>query len=143
MGTSNLSTRIEGFRYKNVTIDCDSKLEAAAVIYLVDHLGADSVERCHSIINYYDQDGGHHRFLPDFYIRIGNDRFIAEVKQVYRKASSINNYNRFFAEKRQALNEFANCKKMSSLWIDFDTAAELKKIYKDFLRGAIVYPHIG
>jgi hypothetical protein len=133
-GTSNFSTRIPGFCYKNITIDCDSKLEAAAVQYLIDVKSASHIERCESIVNFYDKHGKHHRFLPDFFVRIDYKSYIVEVKQVYRKSSYIGDYNQYFEEKKKALLKFCDEKNLEMLWLDFDYDKLFEKMYRKFLK---------
>lgn len=133
-GTNNISARVPSFTYKHTTIDCDSKLEAAAVKYLIDVMNASSIDRCTSIVNYKDPEGKSRRFLPDFFVRIEDKSYIVEVKQVYRKASSVNLYNRFFSEKQDALRNFCTEKHLGYIWLDFDFDKAFEKIYKKTLR---------
>lgn len=130
----NFSLKQYGFTHEGITIDCDSKLETAGVKYLVDVMGATSIERCRSILNYKDPEGNTHRFLPDFYARIGDERYIVEVKQVWKKSAKINKYNRYFDEKRNALKDFAAAKGLKSLWLDFDYDPHFEKIYQKVLK---------
>lgn len=135
-GTTNFSTRVNQYTYKHVTIDCDSKLEAAGVNYLIDYAGASHIERCTSIINFKDRDGVNHKFLPDFFVIINDEKYIVEVKQVYKKSTQINNYNRFFIEKRVALENFCMIKNLKSMWLDFDYDPRFGKLYKKFLQAS-------
>lgn len=66
-GNGNFSTKVGLFEYKGFAVECDSKLEAAAVVYLVDRCGAKRVERFRSILTFRDTDGHVHRFNPDFF----------------------------------------------------------------------------
>jgi hypothetical protein len=128
-GTTNFAIRVPGFQYKHVTIDCDSRLETAAVEYLVEYLGADSIERIKSILTYKDDDGVTRRYNPDFYVRIGDRRLIVEVKQTPAKSSRHNSYNRFFPQKKQALDDFARSRGFESMWLDFEFDQRFRKIY--------------
>jgi hypothetical protein len=126
----NFSLKQPGFTYKGVTVDCDSKLETAAVMYLIDVMGATSITRGTAILHYYDQQGGHHRFLPDFYVRTEDDRWMVEVKQVQSQSPKLGKYNRYFAEKREALIDFCERKGLQPLWLDFDHDPRFQKIYR-------------
>lgn len=129
----NFSLKQPGFTYAGITIDCDSKLECAAVIYLVEVLGAIDIVRGTSILHYYDADGGHHRFLPDFYVRTENDRWLVEVKQVQKQSPKINLYNRYLPEKKQALADFCEQKALKSMWLDFDFDPRFRRIYRKLI----------
>jgi hypothetical protein len=119
-----------------VIVSCDSKLEAAGVIFLVDHMGASKIDRCTSIINFKDDLNINHKFNPDFYVTTSDDRrIIVEVKQVWRQSPNINKYNRFFEEKREALINFSSSKGLESLWLDFDYDPAFQKIYRKLLKS--------
>lgn len=127
----NFSTLRETFSYKNTTIEVDSNLEKAGIIYLTDQLGAKHIERFISILNFWE-DESHRTFNPDFICKIGNDTCIVEVKQKWNTTSS-HPYNRTIPLKQQALEKFCKDKGYRMLWLDFNTAPELKPIYKQIL----------
>lgn len=111
-----------------MTINLDSKLEASAIIYLVDFLGATKISRFKSILHFSDSDNINHRFNPDFFCIIENIPTVVEVKQIYRKSPSVNNYNKFLHEKEQALKEFCDKRNYSYIWLTPENS-DLKKIY--------------
>lgn len=86
-GTSNPMSKQEPFSYKFVNnIMCDSNLEKAAIIYLVDVFMADNIKRFKSLLSYYDGDINR-RFNPDFYVTKDELVYIVEVKMNYSKLS--------------------------------------------------------
>lgn len=128
--SKNFSSKIPGFSYNDIVVDCDSKLEAAAVIYLVDHCGAIDIERCTSILHYTGDDGVARRFLPDFYVRTATSRVLVEVKSVYKKELTVNDYNQNFGPKRKSLVDFGNNKGLETMWLDTDFDPRFKTIYR-------------
>lgn len=133
-GTTNFAIRVAGFTYKNITIDCDSRLETAAVVYLVDVVGATSIERVRSILTYKDDDGMTRRYNPDFYVRVGGDRLVVEVKQTPARSSRQNSYNRFFPQKKKALEDFATARGMRYMWLDFEYDKRFKTLYQRMIK---------
>ena len=127
----NFSTKIYNFNYKHITVDCDSILEAAAIIYLVDFKNAIHIERCKSILNYYDENNGkNRRFLPDFFVKTLNGITVVEVKSFYKKEMVINDYNKNFSPKKKALSDFCKLRNFEELWLDTNYDINFKKIYR-------------
>lgn len=129
--SGTFSTKRETFEYKGTTIDVDSNLEKAGIVYLIDELGATNIERYVNILNYWEGDT-HRTFNPDFICNIKNETCIIEIKQLWLK-NSLHPYNRTIPLKRDALQKFCSDKKYHMLWIDFETTPLLKKIYKNIL----------
>lgn len=124
----SFSTKRTTFTYKHVTVETDSMLEQAAVMYLVDYKHIDSIERFRSLVCY--KEGTKTRtFNPDFWCRKGNKRFVAEVKMKWSKTST-HKYNRTIPQKKKALVEFCSVKGYTPFWIDFETTPELRSIYE-------------
>lgn len=132
-GTNNLGTKLI-FEYNNFKINCDSKLEAAAIIYLFEVLKASHIERFNSILSFKDAENCTHKFNPDFFTIINNTPTIVEVKQLWKNSLKINNYNRYFLEKKEAIKFFATQKGYNWLWLDFDYDIKLKQIYRKLLK---------
>lgn len=128
----NFSTPREDFIYKDINIEVDSNLEKAAIVYLIDSMNAESIERFKNILQY--NDGIKKRtFNPDFICSINEQTYIIEVKQKWT-SSSIHKYNVNIPHKRKALEEFCLKKNFKLLWMDFDSIPELRPIYKRILK---------
>lgn len=129
-GTTNFSTKQQPFSYKFVkNIKCDSKLEIAAIVYLVDIFKSDSIERFRSILNFWEDDM-HRTFNPDFYVRKDNKRYIIEVKMKWSKNSD-HDYNRTIHLKRKALKKYCDRYSYNMMWLDFDYDKKFMKIYRN------------
>lgn len=126
------STLRETFTYKNISIEVDSNLEKAGIIYLLDVLNAKKIERYKNLINYWENEA-HRTFNPDFICEIDNKIHLVEVKQKWIKNTE-HPYNRTIPFKREALEKFCTEKGYKMLWLDFDSAPKMKDIYKQFLR---------
>jgi hypothetical protein len=127
----NFSTKRESFTYKNLTIEVDSNLEKAGIVYLIDVLKATNIERFNNILNYWE-GVAHKTFNPDFICTVDDKTHIIEVKQKWIKTSD-HPYNKNIPLKYEALKKFCEEKNYNMLWIDFETTPELKKIYKEIL----------
>lgn len=127
----NFCTPRESFSYKDLSIEVDSNLEKAAIVYLYDNLSAKRIERYNSILNYWEGEA-HRTFNPDFICQINNETCIIEVKQRWNKISN-HKYNRTIPLKYLALKKFCEEKKYRMIWIDFNSVPELKKIYNSIL----------
>lgn len=128
----NFCTKRETFNYKNITIEVDSNLEKAGIIYLIDNLKASRIERFENILNYWEGDA-HRTFNPDFICNIDKKTCIVEIKQPWNK-QSMHSYNRNIPLKYKALEKFCLHKNYNMLWLDFNTTPELKEIYKKILK---------
>lgn len=137
LGTGNFKTKQEKFSYKQVeNIACDSKLEKAAIIWLVDYFHADSIEKFRNILNFHE-NGVHRTFNPDFYVKKNNEIYIVEVKMKWI-ATSNHPYNRTIPLKRNALNEFCTRNNYNMIWLDFDHDISFQHIYKNLNKYTIV-----
>jgi hypothetical protein len=127
------STKRRSFSYKGVTLDCDSRLEEAAIIYLLDVEKVATVERYHNILNYWK--GGYHRtFNPDFWAIKDNHPIIVEVKMRWN-SNVQHTYNASIPYKKQALQSYAEKRGYSFIWLDFDYDKEFENIYRRHLSG--------
>lgn len=128
----NFATTRESFTYKDVTINVDSKLEKAGIVYLIDILKATRIERFINILNYWEGDI-HRTYNPDFICQLETgESCIVEVKQRWT-AKSNHSYNRTIPFKKIALEKFCKDHNMLMLWMDFDTCPQLINIYKKIL----------
>lgn len=126
------STPREIFSYKHTTIDVDSNLEKAGIVYLIDVLEATRIERFYNILNFWEGES-HRTFNPDFICRLKNNRTaLVEVKQKWI-ATSNHNYNRTIPLKKKALEEYCKNCDYEMIWLDFDSTPEMNKIYKQIL----------
>jgi hypothetical protein len=128
------STQRRLFEYKGVTVECDSFLEEAGVVYLVDVLGAKCISRYENILNFYEGEA-HRTFNPDFWV-IGADNtpIIVEVKMLWLEGNS-HSYNRNIPLKKIALKRFCDSKGFGFIWLDFDYDLEFKRIYRAHLKA--------
>ena len=130
-GTFSTERRL--FTYKHITIECDSRLEEAGIIYLVDILEATKIERYRNLLNFYEGDV-HRTFNPDFWVEKNSEAFIVEVKMLWTEKSD-HPYNRTMPLKKIVLENFAKSKGITSIWLDFDYDEAFKKIYRDHLKS--------
>jgi hypothetical protein len=120
------------FEYEDLSIECDSALEEAGVIYLKDIFKADSVERYKNLINYHE--GNLHRtYNPDFWVIKNKQVYLVEVKMKWT-SNSTHFYNRTIPIKREALERFCQDKGYTAIWLDFDYAPEFYSIYQKHLK---------
>lgn len=133
----SFSTLRETFNYKGVRVDVDSNLEKAGIVYLIDILNAEQIDRFTNILNYWEGES-HRTFNPDFICRIDGQACIVEVKQTWITTSN-HTYNRTIPYKQTALENFCNDKNYRMIWLDFTTAPELKSIYKRLLTERKAY----
>jgi len=132
-GTNNFKTKCSTFNYKNViNFQCDSRLEQAAIIYLIDCFKADKIEKFKSIIN-FKEDTQNRRFNPDFFVIKDDKVFIVEVKMTWIKNSK-HNYNRTIPLKKEALSIFCRNKGYEMIWLDFNYDKKFKEIYKNITK---------
>lgn len=126
------STLREIFTYKSTTIDVDSNLEKAGVVYLTDVLEVTRIERFYNILNFWEGES-HRTFNPDFICRLKNGRTaLVEIKQKWIEHSN-HNYNRTIPLKKKALEDYCRACDYDMLWLDFDSASEMKQIYRKIL----------
>lgn len=123
-------TKKDLFQYKGLSIETDSKLEKASIIYLKDYFNADKIERFKSIIN-FKIDNVNHCYNPDFYVVKNNKIYIVEVKMKW--SNSEHTYYKTLLAKKEALSNYCKEKEFEMIWLDFDYDKKLKEIYKQFL----------
>lgn len=126
------STKRDIFTYKNITINVDSILEKAGIIYLTDVLNATRIERFNNIINYRDGDK-HRTYNPDLICYINNKTTIVEVKQIWQ-GDQEHEYARLIPLKREALKAFCDSRNFDMLWLDFNAAPDMRAIYRSLLK---------
>ncbi len=132
-GTNNFSTKREIFNYKHIkNISCDSKLEKAGIIYLIDIFKADKIERFKNILNFWENEK-HRTFNPDLVVIKNNKIYIAEIKMKWIGTSN-HTYNRTIPLKKEALRKFCENKNYEMIWLDFDYDDKFKLIYKNLLK---------
>lgn len=133
-GTDNFKTKQESFTYKHIkNIMCDSKLEMAGIIYLVDIVKADEIENFNNILNFWEGEA-HRTYNPDFYVRKNNKRIICEVKMPWSKQSD-HIYNRTIPLKKQVLKKYCDEKGFEMMWLDYDYDPRFKQIYNRLIKN--------
>lgn len=136
-GTNNFSTKQEIFSYKYIkNIKCDSKLEKAAIIYLVDYFKAEKIERYKNLIN-FNHNNKKRTFNPDFFVIKNNQIYIIEVKMKWSKTSK-HIYNYSIKEKKKALNKFCKKSNYKMIWLDFDYDKKFLEIYNNVGKAEVV-----
>ena len=109
-GTSNISSKYI-LSYKGLDYRCDSKLEIAGIIFMIEHLGFKQIKRFKSILSFKDDEGKNHRYNPDFICYSSDDvTTIVEIKQDITKTSSgdvFDVYKAFLDKKKETLRIFA------------------------------------
>lgn len=122
------------FSYKEFSIECDSKLEEAAVIYIVDNFKCSSLSRFVNLINY--REGNKHRtFNPDFWAILSNTPTIIEVKMKW-KENSQNHYGRTIPLKKEALQDFCSNRGLGFMWLDTSNK-QFVEVYRKHLRACL------
>lgn len=136
-GTTNFNTKQQDFSYKIVNnIMVDSKLEMAAIIYLVDIFKADKIERYRNILFFRDENDKTRRFNPDFYVKKEGSIYIVEVKQKWNKDSN-HIYYKYMKHKKQAIIDYCSRRNYNYIWLDSDYDCKFNKLYYSVLRGDI------
>lgn len=118
--------------YNGIEYRCDSKLEAASIIWLFEHFNALKISRCEDIIEYYDDNFKKHRYNPDFDVNLENEDYIVEVKQTKEKMSKSSlwkNYHETLEIKQKVLKDYASDNNKKSLWLTPKYDIELARIY--------------
>lgn len=136
---NNFSTRVSNFTYRGTTINCDSKLECAAVIYLTEIKQATQIEKFRGILSFKDEVNRTRKFNPDIICMINGKTTIVEVKQVWNTTCNINSYNKYFNEKKASLEKYCCRNNYDSIWLDFNYDNKLKEIYRKFGTGTLEF----
>ena len=127
--------------YNNNKYNCDSKLEAASIVWLFDYFNALKITRCEDVIEYRDGKSKKHRYNPDFNVELKDEKYIVEVKQIKEKvskSSSWKNYHDNLFIKQNILIEYATKNNKKSLWLTPSYHVELARIY----RKMILFPNL-
>lgn len=133
-GTNNFHTKRGKFTYKNaVDIECDSNLEKAAIVYMIDILNVEKIERYRNVINFWMGDF-HKIFNPDFISWKNGQTYIVEAKMKW-SSTSIHPYNFTIPCKKEALAKFCEEKGYQMIWLDFSYDVRFRRIYKDVRKG--------
>lgn len=131
-GGSNFSTKWN-LNYNNNEYKCDSLLEAAAIIWLINSMGASQINRSEIVLEFIASDNKVHRYNPDFLARIGEDIYIIEVKQDWDKTTKTNDWHRyslFWDEKKKVLADYASEQGYKWLWLNPNYNKDFKKLYR-------------
>lgn len=142
-GTSNTSSRYV-LTYNGVEYRCDSKLEIASVIFMIEKMGIKQIERFTSILNFKDKNNRTHRYNPDFICKSNGKTMIIEVKQDDEKITddeSFENYKKFLKEKKEILKIYAEDKGYKWLWLTPSYDIELRRIYRSIISGKNSYTY--
>lgn len=140
-GTSNTSSRYV-LTYNGIEYRCDSKLEIASVIFMIEKMGIKQIERFTSILNFKDKNNRTHRYNPDFICKSDGKTMIIEVKQDDEKITddeSFENYKKFLKEKKETLKTYAEYKGYKWLWLTPSYDIELRRIYRSIISGKNSY----
>lgn len=140
-GGSNFSTKWE-LNYRDKLYKCDSLLEAAAIIWLIDNLNADNIERAQIILEFVASDNKTHRYNPDFLAKIGDETYIIEVKQDWDKTTKTNDWHRyslFWEEKKKVLADYADENGYKWMWLNPNYDIEFRKLYRKIQRDKKLY----
>lgn len=131
-GGSNFSTKWN-LNYNNIDYRCDSLLEAAAIIWLINSMGASQINRSDLILEFIASDNKTHRYNPDFLAKIGEDTYIIEVKQDWNKTTKTNDWHRyslFWDEKKKVLADYASEQGYKWLWLNPNYNKDFRKLYR-------------
>lgn len=142
-GTSNKSSRYV-LTYNDIDYRCDSKLEIAGVIFMIENLGFQKIERFVSILNFKDKKGNTRRYNPDFICYDGENTTIVEIKQDFNKITrdeTFDNYRTFLNEKKEALQKFAEERGYKWLWLTPSFSIDFRKIYRSIISGKNSYTY--
>lgn len=142
-GTSNTSSRYV-LTYNEVEYRCDSKLEIAGIIFMIENLGFQKIERFVSILNFKDSEGNIRRYNPDFICYDGESTTIVEVKQDVNKITrdeTFADYRMFINEKKEALQKFAEERNYRWLWLTPSFSIDFRKIYRSIILGKHAYTY--
>ena len=142
-GTSNNSSRYV-LTHDGIDYRCDSKLEIAGIIFMIENLGFQKIERFVSILNFKDNEGNTRRYNPDFICYDGENTTIVEVKQDVNKITcdeTFANYRMFLNEKKEALQKFAEERDYRWLWLTPSFSIDFRKIYRSIISGKNSYTY--
>lgn len=142
-GTSNTSSRYI-LTYNGVEYRCDSKLEIAGIIFMIENMSVKHIERFTSILNFKDYKGKNHNYNPDFICEYEGKTMIVEVKQDDNKVTngeSFQKYKMFLNEKKEALKTFSESKNYKWLWLTPSYDIKFRRIYNKIISGKNSYTY--
>lgn len=142
-GTSNTSSRYI-LTYNGEDYRCDSKLEIASVIFMIENMKLKRIERFTSILNFKDKNGRTRRYNPDFICDSDGETMIIEVKQDTEKITGgedFKNYKMFLTEKKETLEKFCNERNYKWLWLTPSYDIELRRLYRRIISGKHNYTY--
>lgn len=142
-GTSNTSSRYI-LTYNGEDYRCDSKLEIASVIFMIENMRLKRIERFTSILNFKDKNGRTRRYNPDFICDSDGETMIIEVKQDTEKITDgedFKNYKMFLTEKKETLEKFCNERNYKWLWLTPSYDIELRRLYRRIINGKHNYTY--
>lgn len=142
-GTTNTSSRYI-LTYGGEEYRCDSKLEIASIIFMIEFMGIKQIERFTSILNFKDNKDRTHRYNPDFICNSNGETMIIEVKQDTEKMTDdevFKNYKMFLKEKKETLEKFCNERNYKWLWLTPSYDIELRRLYNKIISGKHDYTY--
>ena len=141
-GTTNSWTKRRRFSHNGTEIECDSKLEEAALIFLSEKHNIPFLARFKSIICFKDPEGTTRRYNPDFITKIDGKTTVVEVKMLWKnKSKPENNYTRHFDLKVAALQKFCDERHYGCMVLNVAEDKEFSKVYRKHLKQyAILTP---
>lgn len=140
-GGSNFATKWD-LSYKGNDYKCDSLLEAAAIIWLIDKKNATSIKRSTTILEFVASDNKVHRYNPDLIAEIDNETWVIEVKQDREKSATSKGWERyclFWDEKKKVLADYASENNYKWLWLNPQHDSEFKRLYRSVMLNKKLY----
>ena len=131
-GTYNFKTKKRTAIFNGKPFPCDSALEIAGLIFIHHVLKASHISKFESILNFKIENKTH-RFNPDFFAIINEQKTIVEVKMKW-SSNSEHIYNQTMKNKKESLDAFCKLKQMNYIWLDFDYSKYFSKIYRKVLK---------
>ena len=129
--------------YDNKNYRCDSLLEAASIIWLIDNKKALNLKRSELVLNFKSADGKQHSYNPDFEADFDGYHWIIEVKQnanhVPTKTLMWQRYLSFWEEKKNILEKYSSENNYKWLWLSPDNNKALKDIYRSIQKDKTIY----
>jgi hypothetical protein len=117
-GIVNGNGKKSKYIFKNIEIDCDSKIENSCINYF-EKLGATDISRSKLVLTYKDHNNKKRRFLPDFEITLNNKKYLVEAKG-YISLKTLDDkwreYNKISEIKKKVLEKYCKENDLIPFW---------------------------